>query len=137
MDQRNRRAVRAGYDRIAAEYAQRSFQESAEEPIDHKILDLLVARVEGVVCDLGCGPGHHVRYLRERGVQEVVGVDLSAGMLEQVRLRSPGIDFIQASMDRLPVGYLTETRFAIEGALDVEGGEGSADSHYVFARKPP
>lgn len=104
MDKRNLRAVQAGYDKIAADYAQGSFQrgETAEQPVDQKVLDLLVARVEGVVCDLGCGPGHHARYLRDQGVQ-VVGVDLSPGMLAQARLRNPDIEFLQASMYRLPV----------------------------------
>jgi len=102
MDKRNLRAVRAGYDKISEEYARRSFQATPDERVDHLILDLLLTHVEGVVCDLGCGPGHNARYMRDRGAQ-VVGVDLSAGMLEQARRRNPDIDFLEANMYRLPV----------------------------------
>lgn len=103
MDQRNLKEVREGYERIAAEYARRSFEELRHKPFDRHILDMLVPRLEGVVCDLGCGPGQVARYLRDQGVQEVIGVDLSAGMLEQARRLNPDIEFLEASMYRLPV----------------------------------
>ena len=37
------------------------------------------------VLDLGCGFGHHCRWMREQGAASVVGVDLSEGMLERAR----------------------------------------------------
>ncbi|SKC99241.1 Methyltransferase domain-containing protein [Chitinophaga ginsengisegetis] len=37
------------------------------------------------VLDLGCGFGWHCRYAREQGAQFVVGVDISARMLERAR----------------------------------------------------
>lgn len=102
MNKRNLRAVQASYDRIAAHYAQCTYSESSEEWVDRPLLDLLAARVQGVIGDLGCGPGHHVRYLHEKGLV-VVGVDLSQGMVAQARQRNPGLEFIQASMYQLPV----------------------------------
>lgn len=103
MDKRNLKEVREAYERIAAEYARRSFEELRHKPFDRHILSMLAARVEGVVCDLGCGPGQVARYLRDQGVQEVLGVDFSAGMLEQARRLNPDIEFLEASMYRLPV----------------------------------
>lgn len=35
--------------------------------------------------DLGCGFGHHCRWMREQGAASVVGVDLSERMLEHAR----------------------------------------------------
>lgn len=97
------RAVQATYDRIAARYAESSYSDKPhEEYVDRSLLDLLASRVQGTVCDLGCGPGQHTRYLHEKGVA-VVGVDLSAGMIAQASQRNPGLAFIQASMYRLPV----------------------------------
>ena len=37
------------------------------------------------VLDLGCGFGHHCRWMREQGAESVVGVDLSERMLERAR----------------------------------------------------
>ena len=49
------------------------------------------------MCDLGCGPGHVARYLQSLGVN-VVGLDISAGMLEQARQLSPDIHFVSGDM---------------------------------------
>jgi SAM-dependent methyltransferase len=67
-------------------------------------LDRLAEELRGAgpVCDLGCGPGHVGRYLADRGV-EVLGVDLSPGMLEQARILNPGITYMQGDMRELPV----------------------------------
>jgi SAM-dependent methyltransferase len=41
-------------------------------------LNLLDARAQKVL-ELGCGSGHSLRYLAERGATELWGIDLSAG----------------------------------------------------------
>src|SRR5262249_44375077 len=46
----------------------------------------------GVIADLGCGPGHVSRYLKDRGAS-VVGVDLSPKMVEKARALNPDIEF--------------------------------------------
>jgi SAM-dependent methyltransferase len=58
------------------------------------------ARGRGWVADLGCGPGHVSKYLREQGVS-VIGVDLSAEMIKVAGNLSPGIDFRVGDMRRL------------------------------------
>jgi ubiquinone/menaquinone biosynthesis C-methylase UbiE len=90
--------VQESYDRVAAEYAQRICGELEHKPLDRQLLDRFAAMVQGrgQVCDLGCGPGHVARYLHERGVQ-VMGLDLSAEMVEQARRRNPGIEFQQGN----------------------------------------
>jgi SAM-dependent methyltransferase len=91
--------VEASYDRVAAEYTRRIFGELEHKPLDRQLLDRFAASVQGsgLVCDLGCGPGHVARYLHERGVR-VVGLDLSAEMLDQARVLNPGIEFRQGNM---------------------------------------
>lgn len=91
------------YDRIAGEYARRSFTELTHKPADCHILDTFADRVTGRVCDLGCGPGQVARYLRDRGV-DVVGMDVSPGMLKEARRLNPDIDFFLGDMRVLPVG---------------------------------
>lgn len=52
------------------------------------------------VLDVGCGPGRDVRLFHQQGF-EVVGVDLSTGMLGQARLFGDE-DYVQADMRVLP-----------------------------------
>ena len=93
----------ASYDKIARQYAQSSFGELSHKPADCHLLDVFAQRVgHGPVCDLGCGPGQVARYLRDRGL-DVVGVDLSAGMVAEARRLNPDVTFLQADMRRLPV----------------------------------
>lgn len=56
--------------------------------------------------DVGCGTGHHMASLRERGF-EVAGVDGSAGMLDQARANNPGAEIRQADVEAIPFGDAT------------------------------
>lgn len=92
--------VQAGYDCVAEEYAERYFDEFDHKPFDRALLDRFAEHVrgQGPVCDMGCGPGEVACYLHARGVEEVFGVDLSAGMVEQAQKLNPGLAFYQGDM---------------------------------------
>jgi ubiquinone/menaquinone biosynthesis C-methylase UbiE len=98
------KSVREDYDRLAEEYARRLFNELQHKPFDRELLNRFAAEVKGLgdVCDMGCGPGHVARYLRDAGVA-VFGLDLSAGMLEQARKLNPDIPFREGNMMALDV----------------------------------
>jgi len=104
MDAQRERDLQAGYSRVAGEYAARIFEELAHKPLDRALLDRFADRVRAVgpACDLGCGPGQVARYLHERGV-EVIGVDLSPGMVAQAQWLNPGIAFQTGNMLALDV----------------------------------
>lgn len=93
------RSVRGSYDQIADEYARRIFNELCNKPLDQELLNRFIAEVSGRgdVCDMGCGPGHVARYLRDKGAT-VFGLDLSPGMLEQARQLNPDIKFREGNM---------------------------------------
>jgi SAM-dependent methyltransferase len=92
------------YDEVAEEYVARIFHELEHKPLDRELLDRFAANVRdlGLVCDIGCGPGHVARYLHDRGVN-VFGIDLSPRMIEQARQLNPGIAFKQGNMLSLDV----------------------------------
>jgi len=92
--------TQTSYDKVAAEYSRRYFDELDHKPLDRELLDRFARNVigRGPVCDLGCGPGEIARYLRDQGVMEVFGLDLSPGMVEQARQLSPDIEFKQGNM---------------------------------------
>jgi ubiquinone/menaquinone biosynthesis C-methylase UbiE len=109
MDKQNLDAVQneiqKSYDRVADEYARHIFGELEHKPLDRELLTRFAAAVKGkgAVCDMGCGPGHIARYLRDVGGAgsdhlDVFGLDLSAGMLEQARRLNPDITFRLGNM---------------------------------------
>lgn len=99
MNRNRAESVRKAYDLLAEEYASHLFHELDRKPFDRKLLDRFVARLpeEGDVWDLGCGPGHVTRYLKEAGAQ-VFGLDLSPQMVAEARKRSPDISFREGNM---------------------------------------
>ena len=104
MDQQQLENLQASYDRVAEEYAQRIFDELQYKPLDRQMLDRLAASVsaDGIICDLGCGPGQIARYLRDRGAQ-VIGVDLAVQMIEEAQQLNPDIEFKQGNLLALDV----------------------------------
>ena len=104
MDPQKLSDCQTSYDRIAEEYAARIAGELEHKPLDRMLLDEFAARAKGAgrVCELGCGPGHVARYLHDRGV-DIIGMDLSPGMIEQARKLNPAIEFRQGNMLALDV----------------------------------
>ena len=92
------------YDQIAAEYSRRIYHELDGKPLDRALLERFAERLrgQGVACDLGCGPGHVARYMAERGL-DVIGVDLSPGMVARAAALNPGIPFHVGDMLALNV----------------------------------
>lgn len=90
------------YDRVAAQYTETFFNELSRKPFDRDLLDIFAecVRQQGLVGDLGCGPGHVARYLKDRDV-DVCGIDLSAAMIAGASQRNPDIPFHQGDMRAL------------------------------------
>jgi SAM-dependent methyltransferase len=92
----------AGYDLVAAEYARRIYGELEAKPFDRTFLDRFAKSIPaGEVLDLGCGPGHVGKYLRERGLRGR-GLDISPEMVRLARELNPAIEFRQGDMRELP-----------------------------------
>jgi SAM-dependent methyltransferase len=99
MDEQALRTIEKSYDRVADEYARHIFSELEHKPLDRELLTRFAVRLQGKgeICDIGCGPGHIARFLRDAGAN-VFGLDLSPGMLEQARRLNPDIVFRQDNM---------------------------------------
>ncbi len=87
------------YDRTAASYAERTY--NIPLPSQRNWFMDFLAAPGGNILDLGCGPGRDTHFYREQSYR-VVGADLSLGMVEEARRRSPGSAFVQADMRCLP-----------------------------------
>lgn len=95
--------IRACYDTVAREYAERFADELAHKPLDRELLLRFAAEVRGhgKVYDLGCGPGQTTAFLHDCGV-DVIGLDLSAESLAEATRRHPGVPFVPGDMLALP-----------------------------------
>ena len=94
MTKNSSQSVRETYDRLADTYARRYIDELQSKPLDCALLNRLATDVQGHgdVCNMGCGPGHISRFLRDIGAS-VFGLDLSPGMIEQARELNLDISF--------------------------------------------
>lgn len=99
-------ATRAGYDAMAADYAEHFKHELAARPLDRATLaafaEMVRADGAGPVLEVGSGPGDVTAFLHERGL-DVSGVELSPGMLAVARRAHPGLRFDEGSMTALDV----------------------------------
>jgi len=113
--------VRATYDAVAEDYARIVTGLDAEGPLDRAMLADFADRVDGPVADVGCGTGRLTDFLAGRGI-DVVGVDLSPGMIDVARRSYPAL--------RLEVGSMT--------ALDLPDGRLSGVlAWYSIIHTPP
>jgi SAM-dependent methyltransferase len=96
--------LRACYDAVAREYADRFAGELAHKPLDRELLARFASEVRGRgrVYDLGCGPGQTTAFLHGCGVL-VRGLDLSAELLREARHRHPNVEFETGNMLALPL----------------------------------
>lgn len=106
-------ATRAGYDAVAADYAQLLADELHRNPFDRAVLALFADLVrggvgaadgvdapDGRVLEIGCGPGRITAHLVGLGL-DAYGIDLSPAMVEQARQRYPGLEFHVGEMSTL------------------------------------
>lgn len=98
--------ARDSYDRVAHRYADLVRPGLDPFPLESALLGLFGDRVaeagQGLVVDVGCGPGFLTHRLASRGL-EVLGVDLSAEMVRLARGHSPTSGFVRASVTQLPL----------------------------------
>ncbi|UPG71695.1 class I SAM-dependent methyltransferase [Roseomonas gilardii subsp. gilardii] len=90
--------VAAAYDLWAGTY------DTQDNPMvfgASRIVEGLAGEVRGRdVVEFGCGTGRNLARLRAGGAAGLTGLDLSAGMLEQARQRSPDVHLLRHDMSQ-------------------------------------
>ena len=103
--------IESAYNTIASEY-----QEAMQDELEFKALDrallgaLLELSGDGVVADVGCGPGHVTKFLAAKH-RSVIGIDLAPEMVEIARASVPEVTFRVEAMTAL-TGLLALSRAA-------------------------
>lgn len=89
------------YNISALAYAETLLQELDGKSLDRMLLERFAKEHhhKGLVGDLGCGPGQTTRFLQDAGLNNLVGIDLSAEMIKVAQdTHPPSIDFIEGNM---------------------------------------
>lgn len=98
--------IRTSYDLVAERYATELADDMIKRPLEKGMFasfaELVLALGPGLVGDLGCGPGHVTKHLAGLGL-EMFGIDISAAMIAQARIKFPDGRFRIASMLELPI----------------------------------
>jgi len=98
--------VRTDYDAMAQAYTAFAPEAFAGKPLNPVLVEAFAGLVTqaggGPVADVGCGPGHVTRYLRDRDV-DAFGIDLSPELVATARAANPGIRYDVGDMRELDV----------------------------------
>jgi ubiquinone/menaquinone biosynthesis C-methylase UbiE len=105
------------YDRNAdfyVDFVDRGLAEDRYAGVLALMAALIGDRIEGArVCDLCCGEGYLGRHLIAHGAQEIIGVDVSAALLERAKARAPSAHLSYRLDDAQTLSSIGD------GALDV------------------
>jgi trans-aconitate methyltransferase len=86
------------FDSVSAQYQEKALVQQAAAG---KLLALIAIGEQDDVLDVACGPGHITQRLKSMTVGQVVGTDISAGMIAQAKAKYPAIDFRQLAAEAL------------------------------------
>jgi SAM-dependent methyltransferase len=92
------------YNKTAGNYAGRFIDELSKKHLDRILLQAFARKNggKGKIIDLGCGPGQTTRYLAGCGITDIIGTDLSPGMIDVAKKINPQLAFETADMLSLP-----------------------------------
>jgi ubiquinone/menaquinone biosynthesis C-methylase UbiE len=96
--------IAACYTITAGKYFEKFSDELYSKFFDRTYLAAFAQRNKdkGLVLDLGCGPGHIAAFLYSNGCTNIVGLDLSKGMIDVAEKAYGHITFLQEDMMALP-----------------------------------
>lgn len=91
------------YNKTAELYAQKFIDELSKKHLDRILLSAFAKENshKGKMIDLGCGPGQTTKFLLDEGVKDILGTDISDGMIEKAKTLFPNINFETADMLQL------------------------------------
>jgi len=83
------------YNKVADDYAVHRRDELSKKHFDRLLLKefALVNKDKGLCADFGCGPGQTTKFLYDHGIRDIIGIDISSGMIDVAKRLFPKIKF--------------------------------------------
>jgi ubiquinone/menaquinone biosynthesis C-methylase UbiE len=89
------------YDAVAPRYDRR-YESNYYDGVAAYLRQFVGTALDATIAEVGCGTGHWLTELASDGFANVVGLDLSLGMLERARVALPSARVVRGTADRLP-----------------------------------
>src|SRR5688572_32904198 len=92
------------YNATAESYAATRIDELSNKHFDRMVLKEFARlnKDRGMCADFGCGPGQTTKFLFDAGVREIIGIDISPGMVKVAGEIFPNIKFEIGDLLDLP-----------------------------------
>jgi ubiquinone/menaquinone biosynthesis C-methylase UbiE len=92
------------YNATAESYAATRIDELSKKHLDRVILKEFARlnKDKGTCADFGCGPGQTTKFLFDAGLKDIIGIDISPGMVKVARGIFPNIKFEEGDLLALP-----------------------------------
>jgi ubiquinone/menaquinone biosynthesis C-methylase UbiE len=92
------------YNATAESYAATRIDELSRKHLDRLILKEFARlnKDKGTCADFGCGPGQTTKFLFDHGVKDIIGIDISPGMVNVAQRIFPYIKFDTGDLLALP-----------------------------------
>lgn len=92
------------YNDTADNYAAERIDELSKKHFDRLLLKEFasVNKDKGLCADFGCGPGQTTKFLYDHGIKDIIGVDISSGMIDAARRLFPKIKFETGDLLKVP-----------------------------------
>src|SRR5947208_822355 len=91
------------FDRVSRVYDTPALQALVYKPAQDMVLGELRRAGARTVLDVGCGTGVFSKRMRDELGVEVIGCDLSEGMLQQAAAKTHDVGWVRGDSSRLPV----------------------------------
>src|SRR5688572_9774059 len=92
------------YNATAESYAATRIDEMSKKHLDSLLLNEFAQlnKDKGTCADFGCGPGQTTKFLFDAGLKDIIGIDISPGMVNVARKIFPYIKFETGDLLALP-----------------------------------
>jgi ubiquinone/menaquinone biosynthesis C-methylase UbiE len=104
------------YDNVAPSYDRR-YERNRYDGVCATIQDFVGGVSSTHILEVGCGTGHWLAELSNRGFRGILGLDVSAGMLRRARVAAPDARLIRAGAHQLPFADACLSRVFCVNAL--------------------
>jgi ubiquinone/menaquinone biosynthesis C-methylase UbiE len=107
----NKESASVDYDTVSRIY---DASRIAHAEVTEKLVKLMRAGHASTILDMGCGTGNYSASIQQ-AVKNIIGIDLSTGMLRQTRAKFPSLPIIHGDITSLPFSQETfDGAFAVQ-----------------------